>query len=58
MNEKSDQKMIFRTNSGPAPASTLKELMARAELHLQAEQQVLEAIPAECQNGLINQKTN
>ncbi|ERP94364.1 hypothetical protein Q666_08850 [Marinobacter sp. ES-1] len=51
MNEKSDQKMIFRTNSGPAPASTLKELMARAELHLQAEQQVLEAIPAELRTG-------
>jgi len=43
--------MIFRTNSGPAPASTLKELMARAELHLQAEQQVLEAIPAELRTG-------
>ncbi|HLV76659.1 MAG TPA: DciA family protein [Marinobacter sp.] len=51
MNEKSAQKMIFRTNSGPASTSTLKALMARADLHMQAEQVVLAAIPAELAAG-------
>ncbi len=59
MNRKSDQKMIFNTTS-PNSSSTLKELMAKAGLHIQAEQTVLAAIPEElvkgtcfvsCQNG-------
>ncbi|WP_303291496.1 DUF721 domain-containing protein [Marinobacter sp. SS5-14b] len=59
MNRKSDQKMIFNTTS-PNSSSTLKELMAKAGLHIQAEQTVLTAIPEElvkgtcfvsCQNG-------
>ena len=51
--------MIFNTTS-PNSSSTLKELMAKAGLHIQAEQTVLTAIPEElvkstcfvsCQNG-------
>src|SRR5690554_4273021 len=51
MNAKDDQKMSFRTNRAPASASTLKELMARADLHVQAEQLVFQAIPAELSAG-------
>ena len=49
MTEKNDQKMIF--GKGSAGNNTLKELMSKAELHLQAEQLVLAAIPAELSEG-------
>ncbi|MFO8141033.1 MAG: DciA family protein [Marinobacter sp.] len=50
MREKNDQKMIFgKTPSGPG--STLKALLNKAELHQQAEQLVLAAIPDELVDG-------
>ncbi|MBE0484928.1 DUF721 domain-containing protein [Marinobacter sp.] len=50
MREKNDQKMIFgKVPSGPG--STLKALLTKAELHQQAEQLVLAAIPQELTDG-------
>lgn len=50
MSRKNDQKMIF--GKGPTgPGSTLKALLTKAELHQQAEQTVLEAIPEELVEG-------
>ncbi|MGC8121600.1 DUF721 domain-containing protein [Marinobacter sp. VGCF2001] len=50
MTGKNDQKTIF--SKGPSSGNrTLRELMSRAELHLQAEQLVLAAIPTELAEG-------
>lgn len=49
MNGKSDQKMTF-DKLGRTPV--LRDLVARAELHRQAEQEVLAALPAELASGV------
>ncbi|WP_372964923.1 DUF721 domain-containing protein [Marinobacter sp.] len=50
MNRKSDQKMIFSTVS-PGSGSTLKQLIAKAGVHIEAEQIVLSAIPDDLVEG-------
>ncbi|MET4025322.1 hypothetical protein ABIE59_000840 [Marinobacter sp. MBR-99] len=50
MSKKNDQKMIFGKVAS-STGSTLKALLTKAELHQQAEQLVLDAIPEELADG-------
>ncbi|MDX5328157.1 MAG: DUF721 domain-containing protein [Marinobacter sp.] len=50
MSKKNDQKMIFG-KAASSPGSTLKALLTKAELHQQAEQLVLDAVPEELADG-------
>src|SRR5690554_7335494 len=50
MSKKNDQKMIFGKVAS-SPGSTLKALLTKAELHQQAEQLVLDAVPEELADG-------
>ncbi|WP_323752619.1 DUF721 domain-containing protein [Marinobacter sp.] len=50
MSKKNDQKMIFSAVSSTSGA-TLKQLVAKAGMHIEAEQVVLSAIPSELTEG-------
>ncbi|MBY6034148.1 DUF721 domain-containing protein [Marinobacter daepoensis] len=50
MISKNDQKMIFNKQASGVN-NTLRELMSKAELHLQAEHQVMAAIPDDLAGG-------
>lgn len=50
MHDKTDQKLVFGDDNATT-SPNLKQLMAKAELHLQAEQNVIAALPPELAPG-------